>query len=364
MAVIRRQRRASLEKALRGGNNPEAEKPNAAAAWGGMLQREVRGEQSRAEPPKAEPPKAEPPKAEPPKAEPARPRAESARSESPPVSEPPKAERPAPATGSLPRLPSSTGSMPRIPGQPSPKTSAPLPNVAPLRRPPEADAVLKAARAPSTAAPEDLETPDAPDLARQADRLASAHEIRERNQRFRMHSLGLVLRIVGSLVLVAACGFLALSPATEILRRAERDRALAQVVADAVAAMEADPRLANALAAQDLPALRDVFTKQRDGAVTALKAAGFASANEGTLRVRLADAGKSIALSAEFPEDDGEVTAATRKTGQRQPLPEVPGLMDVVFGEYLLNAAALGFTALAGLVALLLWPWLRARRDA
>ncbi len=108
----------------------------------------------------------------------------------------------------------------------------------------------------------------------------------------------------------------------------------------------------------------DVFTKQRDGAVTALKAAGFASANEGTLRVRLADAGKSIALSAEFPEDDGEVTAATRKTGQRQPLPEVPGLMDVVFGEYLLNAAALGFTALAGLVALLLWPWLRARRDA
>ena len=357
MAVIRRQRRSSLEKALRGGSNPEAEKPNAAAAWGGMLQREVRSEQTRNEPAKPEPAKPEPAKPEP-----------------PPVSEPPRAERPAPATGSLPRVPASTGSMPRvpastgsmprIPGQPSPKTSSPLPNVGGLRRPPEADAVLKAARAPSMAAPEDVEDPDAPDLSRQADQLASAHEVRERDQRFRMHSVGLILRIVGALALVSTCGFLAVSPALELVRRAERNRALAQVVSDVAIALEADPRMAGALAAQDLPVLRYIFTKQRAGAVGALQAAGFPEANEGTLRVRLADAGKSIALSAEFAEDDGEVTAATRKTGQHLPLPEVPGLMDVVLGEYLLNAAALGFTVLAGLLALFLWPWLRARRDA
>jgi hypothetical protein len=367
MAVIRRQRRSSLEKALRGGSNPEAEKPNAAAAWGGMLQRGVRSEQTRNEPAKPEPARPEPARPEPARPEPAKPAP-------PPVSDPPKAERPAPATGSMPRVPASTGSMPRvpastgsmprIPGNSTPKTSSPLPNVGGLRRPPEADAVLKAARAPSMAAPEDVEDPDAPDLSRQADQLASAHEVRERNQRFRMHSLGLMLRIVGALLLVSVCGFLSVSPSLEVVRRAERVRALTQVVSDATTSLEADPRLAGALAAQDLPTLRDIFTKQRAGAVSALQAAGFPEANDGTLRVRLADAGKSIALSAEFPEDDGEVTAATRKTGQHLPLPEVPGLMDVVLGEYLLNAAALGFTALAGLLALFVWPWLRARRDA
>ena len=362
MAVIRRQRRSSLEKVLRGGSNPEAEKPNAAAAWGGMLQREVRSEQTRSEPAKPEPAKPEPARPAPAKPEP------------PPVSEPPRSERPAPATGSMPRVPASTGSMPRvpastgsmprIPGQPSPKTSAPLPNVAELRRPPEADAVLKAARAPSMAAPEDVEDPDAPDLSRQASQLASAHEVRERNQRFRMQSVSLMLRTVGALVLIAACGFLAVSSPLEIVRRAERNRALAQVVSDVATALEADPRMAGALAAQDLPVLRDLFTRQRAGAVVALQTAGFPEANEGTLRVRLADAGESIALSAEFPQDDGEVIAATCKTGQHLALPEVPGLMDVVLGDYLLNTAALGFTALAGLLALLLWPWLRARRDA
>lgn len=346
MGVIRRQRRGTLEKTLRGGSGGAGtEKPNAASAWGAMLQREVRGE-----PPRSETSK------------PGVPKSESGRSESG-RSGPSTAEPPAPGTttdsganprvssgttGGLPRVAAATGGLPRVS-----RPSAPMPDLG---------ALGPSVRAPSVANPE--EAPPSPEesLAREARQLALAHEAHEASSRFRMLAVGSLLRIGGALLVVSSCVWLIVAPSLTLVSRAERANALAAVVADVVSRIEADPRLAAAQSDRNLAVLREIFAGSKANSVDALHAAGFPQANEDTLRVRLTDAGQAIAVSAEFTDGDGEVVAATRKTGQNPPPPPVPSVLDVMFDEYLMNLVALSFTALAAVAGLVVWPWLRTRR--
>jgi hypothetical protein len=351
MAVIRKQRRASLEKALRGGTaaRPEPERPDAAAAWGGVLQREARGAPASA---------SDPPKAESPSKAPA--------ATSPGPADPPKAESPSPrtapaTTGSLPRVPATTGSLPRVPattgglprvgGLPAAKPSTPLPNVT-------------AVRAPSTAQPDEVFEPPEARLNREAGRLADAHEIRESRTRFSMVSVAQIVRSVLALMLVVACALMAVLPAVSVVERARHLSNLTNVLGALAAEIEREPGLSAALTERDLPRLRELFLRRRAEAAERLRAAGFSQATEETLRVRLTDAGKAIALSAEFTEADGEVLAATVKTGARGTPPAVPALTEVLFGEFLLPTLALVFTAVAAVAGLVFWPWWRGRRAA
>lgn len=344
MAVIRKQRRSSLERALRGGASaPEASKadrPDPAAAWGGVLQREVRGgAPSASDPPKAESPARAPATATP-KAESGAPA---------PRTEPAPPKAPA-QTGSLPRVPATTGSMPRVGGLP-PKPSTPLPNVA-------------AVRAPSTAQPDELFEPPEARLNREAGRLADAQEIHESRSRFSMISVAQIARTVLALVLVATCGVLAVLPAATVVDRARRQAELTAVIGGLVAEIEREPGLSAALAERDLPRLREMFMRRRTQAAERLRAAGFSTATEETLRVRLTDGGKAVGLSAEFAQPDGEVIAASGRTGSRPTPTDVPALTALLFGEFLLPTLALAFTALASLAGLVLWPWWRGRRPA
>lgn len=329
MAVIRKQRRASLEKVLRGGGgSAEAERPNAAAAWGGLLQREVRkgAEVDRTPEP-----------------------AVSARKE-PSISIgsetlPPDVEPDAAPTQKEPTpVPEARKDLPAQPSADRP------------RRARENELAFKPDRAPSTAMPDS----GPQDLDGMGVKLASAQEAHERRSTFRTFSVGGALRILAAAVFVAAAGWLAISPAMAIVHLAQRQHDLHALLGEAVGRLEADTRLAGALQSRDLPVLREIFLAQRAVVVGDLVGAGF-PAHERSVSIRLIDAGRAVALSADFEQPDGEVVASTQRTGSRAPAPPVPALMDVLIDEYLLNLVALGLGALAAVFVLIGVPLLRRR---
>ncbi len=391
MAVIRVKRRASLEKALRGGAapSPASEKPNAAASWGNVLQREARGG-DRSVPPEPTP-------------EPARP-VVSARRESvegdprvPPASRPADRgvgpNRPAtgsmprlpadaapsqssqsgrPATGSMPRLPAdavpsqsgrpATGSMARIPAQPS---AEPAPGaVERVRRPAiELEATpLRSNRAPSVAGPDDLDNAN-PSLAEQANQLAVAHDEHQRKSTFGGLQFGIKSRLAGSVLITAVGVVLAVYPALITTERLAGSRALAEQLAQLAHKLESDGRLAPALMSHDLMALRGIFGELRGEAAAQLKRAGF-PADETSLRLRLTDAGAQVALSVEFPGDDDDVEAATQITGHPVKLPEAPSLFTTIVEETMMTSLAWMTLALMAVGTLWVLPWRRARRAA
>jgi len=201
-------------------------------------------------------------------------------------------------------------------------------------------------------------------LNREAGRLADAHEIHESRTRFSMTSIAQIVRGVLALALFAMCGVLAVMPAAVVGDRARRQAELTVVINGIVAEIEREPSLQTALAQRDLPRLREMFMRRRSQTAERLWAAGFGNATEETVRVRLTDDGKAVGLFAEFVEPDGEVIAASGRTGARTEPKEVPSLIGLLFGEFLLPTLALTFTALLSIVGLVLWPWWRGRRAA
>ena len=326
MAVIRKQRRSSLERALRGGRNAEPDRPDAAAAWGSVLQRDARKGRKDSTPEPAEPKKGPAPR--------------SIGSETLPPDVEPEDE------GFLEATP-----------PPEPKKELPAqPSAERPRRPRENDLAFKPDRAPSTAMPET----GPQDLDRMGAKLASDHEQHERRSTFRTFSVAGGLRIIAAVALVVAATWLALGPPLRTVGLAERQRDLHAALTEAVTRLEGDPRLATALQARDLPVLREIFLAQRASVVATLQQARFPAHDE-TVRIRLVDAGRAVALSADFEQPDGEVIAATQRTGKRAPPPHVPALFDVLLEEHLLEGAALALGALAGVFFLIGLPLLRRR---
>lgn len=266
MAVVRKKRRSSLEKALRGGGAAparESSPPGAASAWGSQLQREVRGEGATPAPTPA----------------PSRPVV----TRTAPASAPePVRERPRPA----PRPPSAPLPPVRVAGP-----STVQPDVAPTERGAEA-----------------------PSLDAVVGRLADDH-VRRESALPESSAVGRWIGIAATFIVLGLASAIAWVPVLQNAERLEQRDVLVAILERERTRLETEEKVLELLANDDLAAVRDVFMRERARLAAAFEAASLPIRGE-DMRVRLVEGGRAIALTAEFGGDEDEAIAVSVVTGQ------------------------------------------------